>query len=235
MSDYNPIMPNLAAPQEDLVEDIDLGLWWANVIAEIEEAAVLAAVGNMFRGLGATKQDISATRYLWEWDTNKTVGDLCDLTCSICLSPLAKKEKMSLKQVVTLPCHHLHIFHGRCIHQWLERSNTCPNGRCSLPPVKVGIAEELRAAREERRRLMRVELNNRMAHDEAMDEPEFEDEVAEEQRLEDYEEMLDGDTTEDEGSESDDNMEDAVEEQESEEEGEVAADNIEEELRRMGA
>ena len=47
--------------------------------------------------------------------------------------------------------------------------------------------------------------------------------------------MLDGDTTEDEGSESDDNMEDAVEEQESEEEGEVAADNIEEELRRMGA
>ena len=74
-----------------------------------------------------------------------------------------------------------------------------------------------------------------MAHDEAMDEPEFEDEVAEEQRLEDYEEMLDGDTTEDEGSESDDNMEDAVEEQESEEEGEVAAGNIEEELRRMGA
>ena len=33
--------------------------------------------------------------------------------------------------------------------------------RCPLPPVKVGAAEEVRRAREERRRLIRVELNNR--------------------------------------------------------------------------
>ena len=39
-----------------------------------------------------------------------------------------------------------------------------------------------------------------LPYDEAMDEPDFEDEVAEEQRLQEYEEMLDGDTTEDEGS-----------------------------------
>ena len=36
MSDYNPMMPNLAAPQEDLVEDIDLGLWWANVSTKFQ-------------------------------------------------------------------------------------------------------------------------------------------------------------------------------------------------------
>ena len=39
-----------------------------------------------------------------------------------------------------------------------------------------------------------------LPYNEAMDEPDFEDEVAEEQRLQEYEEMLDGDTTEDEGS-----------------------------------
>ena len=33
--------------------------------------------------------------------------------------------------------------------------------RCPLPPVKVGAAEEVRRAREERKRLIRVELNNR--------------------------------------------------------------------------
>ena len=74
-----------------------------------------------------------------------------------------------------------------------------------------------------------------LPYDEAMDEPDFEDEVAEEQRLEEYEEMLDGDTTEDEGSETDDTMEDAVEQQESEAEGEEAADNIEDQLAHMGA
>ncbi|KAL3745898.1 hypothetical protein ACJRO7_014921 [Eucalyptus globulus] len=49
-------------------------------------------------------------------------GDEC---CCICLEKLNGAEK-----VVEIPCSHL--FHNKCIVEWLKRNNSCPLCRCKV-------------------------------------------------------------------------------------------------------
>lgn len=70
---------------------------------------------------------------------------LCDLDCPICMSTvtipvLATPTKRHLKQhqkmmndVMVTPCHH--IFHTRCLEDWMIHKLQCPVCRCPLPPV----------------------------------------------------------------------------------------------------
>jgi hypothetical protein len=45
-----------------------------------------------------------------------------DLDCSICLSRFRQHSR-----VVQLSCHHSHVFHSRCIREWIESGHTvCP-------------------------------------------------------------------------------------------------------------
>ena len=43
-------------------------------------------------------------------------------TCSICLDEIQENERYEL-----LRCPH--VYHKKCILQWLEKSNTCPECR----------------------------------------------------------------------------------------------------------
>ncbi|XP_059067120.1 uncharacterized protein LOC131858127 [Cryptomeria japonica] len=47
--------------------------------------------------------------------------------CSICTEPFQVGDDAR-----QLPCHESHIFHARCLVQWLERRNTCPICRTRL-------------------------------------------------------------------------------------------------------
>lgn len=49
----------------------------------------------------------------------------CDGLCCICLEELNIAEK-----VMAIPCSHL--FHSRCIIEWLEMNNSCPLCRCKV-------------------------------------------------------------------------------------------------------
>ncbi|NGX40012.1 MAG: hypothetical protein KR126chlam1_01352 [Chlamydiae bacterium] len=64
-------------------------------------------------------------------------------SCTICLEDFVSSRTDSGQEQVqeqekkrTLPCHH--VFHEKCISQWLEQSTTCPNCR---KVVKVEIPE----------------------------------------------------------------------------------------------
>uniref|UniRef100_A0A5B7B7R7 RING-type E3 ubiquitin transferase n=1 Tax=Davidia involucrata TaxID=16924 RepID=A0A5B7B7R7_DAVIN len=52
-----------------------------------------------------------------------------DSQCCVCLGEFEMKEE--LQQVPS--CKHL--FHGDCIHHWLQSNSTCPLCRCSVAPV----------------------------------------------------------------------------------------------------
>eukprot|EP00416_Gambierdiscus_australes_P023693 CAMPEP_0171060672 /NCGR_PEP_ID=MMETSP0766_2-20121228/3973_1 /TAXON_ID=439317 /ORGANISM="Gambierdiscus australes, Strain CAWD 149" /LENGTH=268 /DNA_ID=CAMNT_0011516275 /DNA_START=394 /DNA_END=1200 /DNA_ORIENTATION=+ len=65
-----------------------------------------------------------------------------DGKCAICLSEFKREDS-----VLHLPCRH--IFHGKCLCQWLERSETCPM-RCA------GAVLQLPPSRKERNSLLRM-------------------------------------------------------------------------------
>jgi|TARA_Y100000389_G_scaffold180930_1_gene196138 hypothetical protein len=49
-------------------------------------------------------------------------------TCSICLDEIHENERYEL-----LRCSH--VYHKKCILQWLEKSNTCPECRQIIPNI----------------------------------------------------------------------------------------------------
>ncbi|XP_057814466.2 uncharacterized protein LOC131028234 [Cryptomeria japonica] len=48
--------------------------------------------------------------------------------CAICLDNFLVEE-----QACEMPCNENHIFHTKCIRQWLKRQNTCPVCRTEFP------------------------------------------------------------------------------------------------------
>ena len=46
--------------------------------------------------------------------------------CCICLEDFSNSDK----KVNKLPCHH--IFHKKCIREWLKNNETCPECRCKI-------------------------------------------------------------------------------------------------------
>lgn len=71
---------------------------------------------------------------------------ICDIDCAICMStlqvPVVSGEVLSvskksvdsmMKEVMVTPCRH--IFHGKCLEDWMVYKLQCPVCRCPLPPV----------------------------------------------------------------------------------------------------
>lgn len=52
---------------------------------------------------------------------NKNISEEENVMCAICLSDFEAAE-----EVCQLRCHELHIFHKKCIVQWLKKKNECP-------------------------------------------------------------------------------------------------------------
>ena len=62
-----------------------------------------------------------------------------DKTCAICLEDFKEDE-----EVIPLPCDPKHIFHVKCIEDWLRANNACP--LCKKPIDEQAISAQ-RAAR----------------------------------------------------------------------------------------
>lgn len=71
---------------------------------------------------------------------------ICDIDCAICMStlqvPVVSGEVLSvskknvesmMKELMVTPCRH--IFHGKCLEDWMVYKLQCPVCRCPLPPV----------------------------------------------------------------------------------------------------
>ncbi|XP_059067106.1 E3 ubiquitin-protein ligase AIP2-like [Cryptomeria japonica] len=56
--------------------------------------------------------------------------------CSICTEPFQVGDDAR-----QMPCHESHIFHARCLVQWLERRNNCPTCRTRLVRPINGISD----------------------------------------------------------------------------------------------
>ena len=56
------------------------------------------------------------------------VVGLPERECPICRDDFTTGDK-----VVKMPCSHSHIFHKSCVAEWLERDDSCPMCRSSLP------------------------------------------------------------------------------------------------------
>lgn len=55
--------------------------------------------------------------------------------CPICVEEFTKES-----EVVALPCNEKHIYHARCIEQWLRRHNTCP--LCKVEVLSGGLVQD---------------------------------------------------------------------------------------------
>ncbi|KAL4231281.1 RING finger protein 24 [Mactra antiquata] len=57
-------------------------------------------------------------------------------TCPVCLDDFLKKEKIAV-----CSCHH--VFHSRCLLEWLQRKNNCPLCKATVrketSPSGVGV------------------------------------------------------------------------------------------------
>lgn len=71
---------------------------------------------------------------------------VCEIDCAICMAslqvPILTGEKESfnkkayegiLREIMITPCHH--IFHAKCLEDWMIYKLQCPVCRCGLPPV----------------------------------------------------------------------------------------------------
>ena len=70
----------------------------------------------------ASAVSVEALRY------RKPRDDEVGMKCSICFDCYATDEV-----VVAMPCSASHVFHERCVKEWLARDDSCPLCRSSLP------------------------------------------------------------------------------------------------------
>jgi E3 ubiquitin-protein ligase AIP2 len=70
----------------------------------------------------ASAVSVEALRY------RKPHDEEIGLKCSICFDCYVKDEV-----VVAMPCSASHVFHERCVKEWLTRDDSCPLCRSSLP------------------------------------------------------------------------------------------------------
>jgi len=70
----------------------------------------------------ASTVSVEALRY------RKPRDDEVGMKCSICFDCYATDEV-----VVAMPCSASHVFHERCVKEWLARDDSCPLCRSSLP------------------------------------------------------------------------------------------------------
>ncbi|XP_066333345.1 uncharacterized protein [Miscanthus floridulus] len=78
------------------------------------------------RGFGAVPASAAAIAGLKEHRYDGSSGG--DSMCVICMRSYKKGRRLRV-----MPCTHKHRFHGRCIREWLSRSNMCPLCRHALP------------------------------------------------------------------------------------------------------
>ena len=99
------------------------GLWWrGNDSMTYEDMIALDDANTLMPGQGLSKQDISHNTVTKPFNKAEGSAD----SCNICLTEFDQGEK-----VRTLPCFHL--FHLKCIDNWLNRKPECPVCR-----LKVG-------------------------------------------------------------------------------------------------
>jgi hypothetical protein len=48
-------------------------------------------------------------------------------------TPILKNAKKCQDQIMQTPCHH--IFHGKCLKDWMEIKLECPYCRSALPSI----------------------------------------------------------------------------------------------------
>ncbi|CAK57414.1 unnamed protein product (macronuclear) [Paramecium tetraurelia] len=77
-------------------------------------ATIIHQQGNLLKELKFASQELSIYKAVKHITT--------DIDCLICLEQLTNKSA----NVVSLKCHHLHMFHMECIKQWFQRHTTCP-------------------------------------------------------------------------------------------------------------
>lgn len=70
----------------------------------------------------AASVSVEALRY------RKPTADEVGQKCSICFDDFVEEDT-----VVSMPCSSRHIFHERCVKEWLSRDDSCPLCRSSLP------------------------------------------------------------------------------------------------------
>jgi len=70
----------------------------------------------------AASVSVEALRY------RKPTADEVAQKCSICFDDFVEEDT-----VVSMPCSSRHVFHERCVKEWLSRDDSCPLCRSSLP------------------------------------------------------------------------------------------------------
>lgn len=70
----------------------------------------------------AASVSVEALRY------RKPTADEVGQKCSICFDDFVEEDT-----VVSMPCSSRHVFHERCVKEWLSRDDSCPLCRSSLP------------------------------------------------------------------------------------------------------
>lgn len=70
----------------------------------------------------AASVSVEALRY------RKPTADEVAQKCSICFDDFVEEDS-----VVSMPCSSRHVFHERCVKEWLSRDDSCPLCRSSLP------------------------------------------------------------------------------------------------------
>ncbi|RUS79652.1 hypothetical protein EGW08_012575 [Elysia chlorotica] len=65
--------------------------------------------------------------YLWSSTKTKILILMFPQTCSVCLEDFSKGDKIAI-------CTCRHVFHSKCLTQWLQCRNNCP--LCKAPVTK---------------------------------------------------------------------------------------------------
>jgi hypothetical protein len=104
-------------------------------------------------GFGAVPASAAAIAGLKEhtYDGSSSGGDSM---CVICMRSYKKGRRLRV-----MPCTYKHRFHGRCIREWLSRSNMCPLCRHALPTAPDAERGEGGGGVHIRRVLVRVNVN----------------------------------------------------------------------------
>ncbi|KAJ6762057.1 hypothetical protein OIU74_024687 [Salix koriyanagi] len=105
---------------EDFVEEVDLDGIVMPIFDPDEESRVVVPRGASMSTMNKMKKESFCMKEMQE-DGDESCSD----SCVVCL------EKFSARVELTrLPCKH--IFHEKCIFDWLKKSTACPLCRCEV-------------------------------------------------------------------------------------------------------